>query len=368
VLTQRRNEIQWLRAVAASEVAICHSDLIVKHFSNDRIVLNPWYQPLGGVGVELFFIVSGYIMCMRAPAIGSYSSFIFSRIARIYPMYWLFTTIAVLVGAAVPAWRLGGPQENITKLVMSYLVLPMWGFPILGVGWTLEYEMIFYTLVTLVMAMGMTQGRHLAKFAILLAFLGCIGCLIGPRTDGSSLRYHILSPYMFAFGVGWLFCCLELAPRLVKMGSLAVFAAIAVVAFWGGSHWGDRLIGRILFASLVFSVFILVRRPFQYNNALNRALWLVGDASFCIYLSHWFVLSATGKLLGVLGTPAEMQWIARIMGLLMCLAVGIGFFRYLERPLNRWWRGRTINSGASATNYNPANAVPQGHSTKLEIS
>jgi peptidoglycan/LPS O-acetylase OafA/YrhL len=282
-------------------------------------------------------------------------------------MYWFFTTIAVVVGVVVPAWRLGGSEENITKLVMSYLVLPMWGFPILGVGWTLEYEMIFYSLVTLVMALGMTQGRHLVKFAFVLACLACIGCFIGSRTDGSSLRYHIFSPYMFAFGVGWLFRSVEPAPRLVKIGSLAMFATIAAVAFWVGSHWGDRLIARIMFASLVFLLFILARRLFQHNNALNRALWLVGDASFCIYLSHWFVLSASGKILGALGAPAEIGWIARVLGLLVCLAVGIGFFRYLEQPLNRRLRGRTVGGRTAETSYNPANALPQGHSTKLEI-
>ena len=334
---ERRNEIQWLRALAAFEVVVCHSDLIVKHFSPHRIIEEPWYNALAGVGVELFFLVSGYIMCMRVPATKGYRAFLTSRITRIYPLYWLFTTLVVLVATAVPAWRLGF-SPDVATIARSYLILPGWGFPILGPGWTLEYEMVFYLLVTLLMACGVTRGPGMVGFAWLLAGLGLVGCLRGPAEEGSALLFHLLSPYMFAFGAGWLLRCLEGAARPAKLRAVALFAALAALAFWAGPDWAQHRLMRIGFAALVFTAVLLARRAFQAETRLNRAMWLVGDASYSLYLSHWFVLSAAGKMLGALGIPSELDWPVRVLGWGLCVAVGIAFYRWLEQPMERWLR------------------------------
>ena len=83
---EKRYELQWLRALAASEVVVCHSDLLTKHFSDFRIGSLTWYYPLSGMGVELFFVLSGYIICMRAPSIDNGPRFLLSRILGLYPM------------------------------------------------------------------------------------------------------------------------------------------------------------------------------------------------------------------------------------------------------------------------------------------
>jgi peptidoglycan/LPS O-acetylase OafA/YrhL len=341
-LEGRRNEIQWLRAIAACEVIVCHSDLIVKHFSDQRIVLNAWYEPMVAVGVELFFIVSGYIMCMRVPASKSWRDFLASRILRIYPLYALFTTIVVIVGFIAPNWRLGGFTWDATTLARSYLILPGPGFPILEVGWTLEYEMVFYSLVTVAMILGVTRSGRMIGFAWFLAGLGCIGSALGPRPEGFAPILHILSPYMFAFGAGWLFRSIEQASWVRQTSSAMLFSALALVAAYVSPQWGDRLILRIFVAAMVFLSFLLARRVFQANNAVNRTLWLIGDGSYSIYLSHWFILSAVGKVLGALAMPAQMDWFVRILGILLSIAAGIWIFRYVEQPLGRGLRNVTF--------------------------
>ena len=64
-----------------------------------------------------------------------------------------------------------------------------------------------------------------------------------------------------------------------------------------------------------------------------------GDASFSIYLSHWFVLSAVGKLLGALQPPAYSAEVVRVLGVAVSVAVGVWIFKVLERPLDLWLRG-----------------------------
>src|SRR5690606_34237809 len=72
----------------------------------------------------------------------------------------------------------------------------------------------------------------------------------------------------------------------------------------------------------------------------NRAASVVADASYSLYLSHWFVLSALGKALGALQLPPSLNWAARGAGIVVAVAFAIACFRYVEDPIDRWLRPR----------------------------
>jgi exopolysaccharide production protein ExoZ len=334
----KRIELQWLRALAATEVAIVHSDLLTKHFSDFRLVAAPWYNPVGGAGVELFFILSGYIICMRAPYHATAGSFILSRIRRLYPLYWVFTSLVLLTYFVNPDWRLNNFHLSLTSIAQSYLILPQWNFPLLGVGWTLEHEMIFYWLVTLVMLRWSMTGMARLAIAWLLTACGFLGCLQGPEPGWGLWPFHIFSPYMFAFGFGWLLCCTEEMARPARIGHLAAFWIVAGAAYLVGDAFGDRLVLRIALTGLIFYGFIACREAFTQDTLLNRVALKVGDASFSIYLSHWFVLSAMGKLLGIIDPPAYAAEPIRLAGVAIAVAIGIWLYTILEKPLDLWLR------------------------------
>ena len=268
-------------------------------------------------------------------SLSDWREFIVSRVIRIYPLYWVYTIVVVVVGLLAPAWRLGNFEPDVPTFARSFLITPGWGFPILGVGWTLEYEMVFYVFVAFLIALGCIRGRWMTTVAWGAGVLGCIGCVWGPESAGSALRFRVFSPYMLAFGAGWFFRCLEQAPPAAQLRSLALFGVIAAIAVWCGSDWGDRLVFRISVAAAVFGIFLGARCLFQADNMLNRIAWLVGDASYSLYLSHWFVLSSIGKFFGAFSPSPDVVWIVRIAGCLLSIAVGILLFRYLETPLNR---------------------------------
>src|SRR5215475_10296197 len=90
----KRNDLQWLRALAALEVVVWHSDLATKHFSPASLQTSI-YTTLGGVGVELFFILSGYVICMQAPTYKTGAEFMIARIYRLLPLYWIFTSLVI---------------------------------------------------------------------------------------------------------------------------------------------------------------------------------------------------------------------------------------------------------------------------------
>jgi peptidoglycan/LPS O-acetylase OafA/YrhL len=144
---------------------------------------------------------------------------------------------------------------------------------------------------------------------------------------------------MFAFGFGWMMRALEEMKPFERMLNALPFAAFALAAFWLASDWGLQPIYRIGAAAILFSGFIACRGLFS-DNALNRLVWKLGDASFSVYLSHWFILSAAGKLIGHLDVPASLELPVRIIGVAFSIAVGVAIFIMVEKPLDRWLRRR----------------------------
>lgn len=334
----KRLDIQWLRALAAGEVVVCHSDLVTKHFSTYFIQKVTWYEPFVGIGVELFFIVSGYVICMRAPSYGTGGAFILGRIKRLFPMYWIFTTLVVGTYLINPVWQLNKFDPGVLSLAKSYLILPQWGFPVLGVGWTLEYEMVFYWVVALALALFGPSGRTVRVVAWSLVAFGFIGCLQGEQPGFGLWAFHIFSPYMFAFAIGWVLRSVVDATPEARLGAVAALAAVGVASYVMGSGFSDRLLLRIAIAGLIFYAFIAFRSAFRADNALNRLVSKLGDASYSIYLSHWLILSPLGKILGVLQPPPASAGLLRVLGIALSIAIGVWIFAVLEKPIDRWVR------------------------------
>ncbi len=160
--------VQALRAVAALSIAILH----VLH---EAIGLDPggvmarWHAALPwGAGVDLFFVISGFVMVYAsdelfgrrdAPAL-----FMARRLIRIVPLYWAATTLFLLV-ALIARSAVSEGAGSIANVVMSYVFLPTRRpdgsiQPIYSLGWTLNYEMLFYV----VFAACIWQARRRALF------------------------------------------------------------------------------------------------------------------------------------------------------------------------------------------------------------
>jgi peptidoglycan/LPS O-acetylase OafA/YrhL len=352
MIVEKRNEIQWLRAVAAVEVIIWHSDLLTKHFSTN-LISGSFYKPAGGFGVELYFVISGYVICMISPLYPSWRDFILSRILRLYPMYWIFTTLVIIAYLINPRW--GRFNPDLLHILKSYAILPQADYPVLGVGWTLEHEMVFYGLVSVVISItGLTTRSKLVLAWSCLA-LGWLGYVLAPGAVEFVSVSHILSPFMFAFGFGWLVRWIEETGGRGGW-AFAVLGAVFATGFWLGDAADRLLLLRIAGAAFVFAVFVVLRSVFSRNNALNRLVWKVGDASFSIYLVHGFLLSIGGKILSLAPPPPEAELLARVVGVLFCVAVGVWIFDAIEKPIDRWLRPRpkdakqrVVSAGAIST-------------------
>ncbi|MDN3568881.1 acyltransferase family protein [Paeniroseomonas aquatica] len=333
-MQQKRNDIQWLRALAAIEVVVWHTDLVTKHFSAANIA-GSFYERFGGFGVELFFIISGYVIALTAPRHATGAGFMLARLARLIPLYWSATALVFLAALLNPDWSQGSLDFRPEVIAKSLAFWPQQQVPVMALGWSLEHEMLFYGLAALWLGGG---GRARAAWAMpaLLAGLGTLGFFLGTGLAQRVWDLHLASPYMLAFGFGWLFRLAETAAGRRRLGLLALPPAmVALLAVLPIRPEEGLLLLRLAVAVALFLAALGLRRLLERPGPTNALMGRVGDASYSIYLSHWFVLSILGKLLGPLDPADGFDALLRLLAVLLCMAVGVAVFTQAEAPIDR---------------------------------
>lgn len=217
-------------------------------------------------------------------------------------------------------------------------MLPQSRYPIVGVGWSLEHEVIFYALVALLILATRLAGSAPTRFGVALFGLGWCGAILGIAPSDPAWYLHPFSVLMTGFAAGWLYRCHEVSGRRgvpwLLVGCFAVTAALSLVADAANAERILRLTG----ASGLVVLVIAVRETILRLPLADRVLFPMGLATYSIYLSHWFTLAALGKVAGRLGLPPSAQWPVRLVAIALGVAVGMAVYRLLERPLDRWLR------------------------------
>nr|QQZ51582.1 acyltransferase [Phenylobacterium glaciei] len=180
--------LQVARFLAAIMVLVHHLEL---ELATPRLN-SPFRDPVGiewSIGVDVFFMVSGFIMYLlsrqRFAEPGYAAEFLRRRLVRVVPLYWLFTGLMIASILASPG-AVNHADLSAGRVLGSYLFFP-WPraggdiYPILGLGWTLNYEIEFYLAFTLALCLPLRRGLTGLVGAFLLA------CLVGPfsRVTGS---------------------------------------------------------------------------------------------------------------------------------------------------------------------------------------
>ncbi|HEY0148241.1 MAG TPA: acyltransferase [Allosphingosinicella sp.] len=314
--------VQYLRALAALQVVVYHSSV-----EADRLIL------LGNFGVPLFFVVSGFIMMVVTERECSPFAFLRRRIARVAPIYWIATT--TLLGlAALQGWAFWADRARWPHVAFSYLFLP-WGranadehfFPILGVGWTLNYEMFFYALVGLSLLL---PGRFkVAALSAVMLGLVALGALAQPTF---AILAFWTEPVILQFLAGVWIGAWWLRGKRRFLWPLAACVVLLSFALLSGP-FQQALLGALkgsvlLLAALWLEGAGLFRKPFA-------PLRLLGDASYSIYLWHPLILIVLGVIFHVVALP---KWPLLPLGILASIVGGIIAYLVLERPLMRFLR------------------------------
>ena len=147
VETMRKiDNIQIARGLAALVVFLFHFHEIETIYSDD--VLTPSFFQFGRMGVDLFFVISGFLMIYisghLAPGLDTARNFLIRRIFRIYPLYWFVTLSVLAVYFASDKTMFDGVVRGAPNILSSLLLVPDMQDPIIRAGWTLLHEVYFY--------------------------------------------------------------------------------------------------------------------------------------------------------------------------------------------------------------------------------
>jgi exopolysaccharide production protein ExoZ len=332
--------LQYLRGVAAMMIVFCHAF--------DQL---PWLKAMapnvGLSGVDLFFVISGFIIVfVTTDAASSAWSFFRMRIIRIVPLYWLFNFATAALILALPQ-LFQSAVLTLPHFLLSLFFIPHLSpatppsiSPFILLGWTLNYEMFFYAIFTLAMAIsGAWRVPLTIAVLVTLVALGVLGSLAG-STAWEFYSNDIVLEFVF----GMMLASLFLSGALHRLGAatgatLIAFGAVGLIA--GAYHME-------LARALVFGVpaALIVAGALAIESARVvpkvQPFLLLGDASYSIYLAHLFPIALERFAWARLGLPTKgLLPVAAFIGIALVGGASAGIASYLlvERPLLKVMRG-----------------------------
>lgn len=319
----------------------------------------------GAFGVDIFFVISGFVMAMSARRLdggAGAARFLAQRYNRIAPLFYLLSAVLFLdmIRASVPY----SPLEVFNTLAfIPWLDGRTYHWPVHFLGWTLAFEFVFYCVVALLI--WQHRGRSAWLLAGLLVALVFIGSVIAlPWMPWQMLT----SPMMIEFALGvalyalftagwfersakvWLtlgLASLALLAIPIFDGSQTIYAAVMDQLEFRGAL--TRLLWWGLPACAIVAAFLTIVP--KTDTWLRRAAVAIGDATYSIYLTHLFVVRIGEEVIERVGGPILVS----ILVVLVSPLVGIACYRLLEAPMmrqgqrliSRWFDRRNGGSDGS---------------------
>ena len=329
------SNVQICRAVAALGVVLGHG-------LHDAGALEAAPFVNWGAGVDIFFVISGFIMVLVAAhsfgAPGEGKRFLARRMVRVAPLYWLATT-ALLAGAWIAPGLLNVPIGGWWHVVSSYLFIPDTrpGLdalrPLFALGWTLNYEMLFYVVFAGEMALPFRfgLGALIALFVAAAAVHVTLPLNYGPFgfwSDPIALEFVLGTLIGAAYHAGW-----RMGPRAALACAAVGFALVNIDVF---AALGVTGVPTFLCFGVPAALMVAGAALGPQLAGLRAVAWGVtlGDASYALYLSHPFVIRPLALLWRrALGGRAEVAFVAATA--LICVAVALAVHVWIERPMTR---------------------------------
>jgi exopolysaccharide production protein ExoZ len=327
--------IQLLRSLACLLVVFFHCSMQLELYYHQSLLGGLFSAGYGGV--DLFFVISGFVIAHSSTALwnhpAAFKDYWYKRVTRIYPIYWV-----ILLPVALGLMTMGTfnvHAQSFPSLVAqwaSMLVLWPGHRAIIGVSWTLSYEMYFYLLFSLLV---LSSRFWVIPVGILVASLMVFttGQQVGAEP---SLTMFLLSPFNLEFAAGVLAWFLLKHVSLPLYTFLCMFlVALGIGFIYLPTVTNEDYAQRVLIfgTSSFLVVWALTGLESKRGMKIPVVLGHIGDASYMLYLIHFPVLVFANKLI-----PRFTHDSSWLVGLNIAL-VGIVFWVsvyvhwYVEKPL-----------------------------------
>lgn len=321
--------VQALRALAAWIVVFHHFMQVFFSFEADNWV-EYLFSTRGQVGVDIFFVISGFIIYVSSRGKRlTMPQFLLHRLVRIVPAYWLYTLITAAIiyftSNVMPEYGL-----SLKGLIMSLFFLPTenpagYGYyPILPVGWTLNFEMLFYV----VFAASLMLKREWRLWSVVLAIV-VINTLFAHQPFISNFYTDpIIFEFLLGMGIGALYRRYGMPQGRWWPIALAL-ASSATILHFNDPSGALRFLAWGLPSALLVVAFI----GMEARIGNNRVFKAMGDWSYSTYLLHVIVLwSGNYVLTEQFGLPPYLALAICLPVIALCSWLS---YEFVEKKLSR---------------------------------
>jgi exopolysaccharide production protein ExoZ len=355
----RFNRLQALRGFAALAVFVSH--LFEYQQSVFGWSLFPPGSGLGWFGVDIFFVLSGFIIARSSlktsAGIASAIRFGAARAVRIYAPWWAALLATYGLVALAPSFLGYSGQAGI---VANIFLLPDAEQPLLSVGWTLVMEMFFYA----VFAVLLLVPQRLRTWALVIWAILIAGLALHTIRDLSPIARVAFNPLCLEFLLGVLVAC-NLKPPAKPMGQATVLTAFVLiflalvlgaglVSVWGGTLPPKQTeIVRVAAIGLPAALLVWLMAREDMASHFGDKTWqqwsiALGDRSYALYLVHYPIISAVA--IGVASWSRSLDGMILFLALASVACVGATqmLHVFIERPAiklsKRLRRGQSLSS------------------------
>lgn len=336
--THSIKSIQALRGIAAFIVVLFHYKWAI-NIDLEKPLMSALFNS-GGLGVTVFFILSGFVMVYSSRDKTSATNFAINRFSRIYPAYLFFILLCFAIDGAMSTFHYA---DKTTSFLRSFIFLPSMteNAPayinvnnIAGVRWTLNYEMYFYLIMSLSF---LFKRKIVALFALFLTALVVIPLISGfaPGVDISGYSYSsefmgfITNPIMYEFVVGVVIALLYLKfnAKINKLFSAIVLVVSILLVCYYCLNLGYNDHGLKSSAGFMALLFLaIVFNQSWLDNYTPRILFYFGEISFSVYLLHNPMMTITRKYI----YHVDKGWLVFFTALMLTLVASHLSHKYLE--------------------------------------
>lgn len=328
---EKIDSLQTLRGFAALLVVFHHSKDFAQKYGHENWLTDFLGSGIGAFGVDIFFVLSGFIMFHTTRDATSARIFLANRIARVAPMYWIVTSILAILLILTPG-LFSTMRFEPWHYLKSILFIPHNSpsgdyLPLLGVGWTLCFEMYFYLAFASLIKV---RSYALALLSGYFAIMVTIGLILPPHENRLLWTLTSTLNLEFAFGIALAHIILKI-PKIPTLGvllSATGFLAAYLVKDLGGPHvlrgitWG-------LPATLIMYGFLMMS-----NIRFHRAFTVLGDSSYSLYLIHMLSLPFLWKMAHLSNIQLESTFLIAAF-IFISVAASVVAWIHIERPASK---------------------------------
>ncbi len=323
------HSLQYLRAIAATAVVWSHAAIQVDSYK-------PFLSETGAFGVDIFFVISGFIMVYIAKETDSPRRFFVNRVRRVIPLYWFFTLLMAAILLLMPsvfknsAFSLDATLKSLFFIPETSISNPEHIWPILAPGWSLNYEMYFYGLFALALFAPLRWRIWIITAAITVIFL--IANLSGSQ---GPIAVFYSSSIVFEFVFGMVLALLFRRFSDFKMPTaipwLLLAAGFAIMLL------PESNLPRIIHYGI--PALMIVIGTIYCTIGFSKFFVMLGDTSYSLYICHIFTLGICRKILpAFLGEGQSAAIVFAIVSTIICIIVAIAVHYIIDDWLLRTQR------------------------------